>query len=82
MRFLVLLITAVLSAIAFSDVANAQAGTGGTNDRPGPTMVFPIRPRDEPPTVTAVPNRAYQYYPQAPVRVMPIRPAFRYRKYR
>ncbi len=55
-----LLLTIVLCVLAFSHSASAQgAATGGTNDSASPTMVFPIRPRDEPPTKTAVPNRSH-----------------------
>jgi hypothetical protein len=54
----------VLCVAAFSHSAMAQgAATGGTNDSGSPTMVFPIRPRDEPATVTAVPNRPRHAYP-------------------
>ncbi len=57
-----LLLTIVLLVAAFKDAAYAQgAATGGVNDRPAPTMVFPIRPRDEPPRRTAVPNRSHQH---------------------
>lgn len=42
----------------------AQAATGGTNDTAAPRMVFPIRPRDEPPGTTATPNISG---PQQPV---------------
>jgi hypothetical protein len=55
-----LFMTIVLFVAAFTDVACAQgAATGGTKDMGTPTMVFPIRPRDEPPTRTAVPNRSH-----------------------
>jgi hypothetical protein len=59
-----LFLTIVLYIAAFSQPAIAQgAATGGTNDSGSPTMVFPIRPRDEPATVTAVPNRPRHAYP-------------------
>lgn len=49
-----------LSVTAFAGAVAAQgAATGGTKDTGSPTMVFPIRPRDEPPTLTAVPNRSH-----------------------
>jgi hypothetical protein len=41
----------------FSDAAVAQgAATGGTKDTGSPTMVFPVRPREEPAPSTATPN--------------------------
>jgi len=52
-----LFLTLVLCVVPLSDAAMAQnAGTGGVNDTGTPTMVFPIRPRDEPTPSTAVPN--------------------------
>lgn len=44
--------------VCLSGSALAQgAATGGTKDTaPAPTMVFPVRPRDEPARPTAVPN--------------------------
>ncbi len=55
-RFLVI----VLCVSAFAGAAAAQgAATGGTKDTGSPAMVFPIRPRDEPPALTAVPNRSH-----------------------
>lgn len=55
-----LFLTIVLLAAAFPDAALAQgAATGGTKDTASPAMVFPIRPRDEPATRTAVPNRSH-----------------------
>lgn len=50
----------VLLVAAFTDAAFAQgAATGGTKDTGSPTMVYPIRPRDEPAASTAVPNRPH-----------------------
>jgi hypothetical protein len=48
----------ILALTCASDGALAQ----GTKDpsNPIPTMVVPIRPRDEPAGSTAVPNRSYQ----------------------
>jgi hypothetical protein len=43
-----------------ADVAMAQAATGGTKDTAAPTMVVPIRPRNEPAGTTAVPNGSQQ----------------------
>jgi hypothetical protein len=60
-----LFLTVALCVVAFSDAAIAQgAATGGTRDSSSPTMVFPIRPRDEPAPSTAVPNVAQ---PPAPI---------------
>lgn len=54
----------ILCLAAFSDSAMAQgAATGGTKDHGSPTMVFPIRPRDEPATPTAVPNKPRRPHP-------------------
>ena len=51
----------VLCVGAFSDWAMAQgAATGGTKDSGSPTMVFPVRPPDEPAPPTAVPTRSYR----------------------
>jgi hypothetical protein len=44
------------------------AATGGTRDSGSPTMVFPIRPRDEPSTPTAVPNRSRHSHPAIRLR--------------
>ena len=70
------LLMAVFCFVVSSDAAIAQgAATGGTKDVGSPTMVFPIRPRQEPTPSTAVPNvrqsqpyvprirRGYRYYP-------------------
>ena len=55
-----LILTIVLLVAAFNGAVVAQgAATGGTKDMGSPTMVFPIRPRDEPPALTAVPNRSH-----------------------
>jgi hypothetical protein len=54
----------VLFVAACSHPAMAQgAATGGTKDQASPTMVFPIRPRDEPTTPTAVPNKPRRPHP-------------------
>lgn len=54
---------------AFSQPAMAQgAATGGTKDSGAPTMVFPIRPRDEPARPTAVPNRSHRPHPSIRLR--------------
>lgn len=59
-----LLMTLVLVVAALPDVAIAQgAATGGTKDVGSPTMVFPIRPRDEPEAPKAVPTRSYRAHP-------------------
>jgi hypothetical protein len=59
----------VLCVAAFSDSAMAQgASTGGTKDGGSPTMVFPIRPRDEPAAPTAVPNRSHRSPPPVSLR--------------
>jgi hypothetical protein len=54
---MILVYLAALSDAVLSNAAMGQgAATGGTKDTGSPTMVFPIRPRDEPPSSTAVPN--------------------------
>jgi hypothetical protein len=61
-----LFLTVVLWIVALSDAAVAQgAATGGVNDTGSPTMVIPIRPRQEPAPSTAVPNvaRGQQHVP-------------------
>jgi hypothetical protein len=64
-----LFLTIVLYIAAFSQPAMAQgAATGGTKDSASPTMVFPIRPRDEPATVTAVPNKPRRHHPTVRLR--------------
>jgi hypothetical protein len=77
MRVLIVVLTSSLSFSSFFGAAWAQ----GTKDpsNPVPTMVFPIRPRDEPTETrpTAVPNRTFPSQP--PIQV---RPAYRYRIYR
>lgn len=74
MRASMLFLTIGFGIASFSGAALAQ----GTKDpsNPVPTMVFPIRPRDEPPAThpTAVPNRTFP--PQPSIRV---RPAYPYR---
>ena len=74
MRGLAWILAVFFFAATVPDAALAQAATGGTKDTAAPTMVFPIRPRNEPPSTTAVPNiappqqpvvrlrRAYPYY--------------------
>jgi hypothetical protein len=72
--FLVLLFC--LSNLSNRAVAQA-AGTGGTRDMsPAPTMVFPIRPRTEPPGNTAVPNIPQQQ------RIIRLRRPYYYYRYR
>ena len=72
-----LFLTIVLYVLAFSHSATAQgAATGGTNDSASPTMVFPIRPRDEPATVTAVPTRPHHPH------TIRLRRSYRYRVHR
>ena len=47
----------VLCVVASLETALAQgAATGGTKDGGSPTMVYPIRPREEPGPSTAVPT--------------------------
>jgi hypothetical protein len=48
-------LTVVLCVVASFETALAQgAATGGTKDTGSPTMVYPIRPREEPAPSTAV----------------------------
>jgi hypothetical protein len=65
---------ALLISVSFS-VAMAQgAATGGTKDVGSPSMVYPIRPREEPVGSTAVPNA-----PQPPPHVARLRRNYYYR---
>jgi len=77
MRILMVFLTISFGISSFFGAALAQ----GTKDpsNPIPTMVFPIRPRDEPTEIrpTAVPNRAFPAQP--PIQVTP---AYRYRIHR
>ena len=76
----ILFLTIVLVVAGSVQAASAQgAATGGVNDRPAPTMVFPIRPRNEPPARTAVPNRSHQRAHHFPGRSMLI---YRHRNHR
>jgi len=73
--------TAVLLCVIAPPEAFAQgAGTGGTRDvSAAPTMVFSVRPRDEPAGTTAVPNvprpqqRVIRLRRAYPVRIRPHR---------
>jgi hypothetical protein len=68
------ILTIVMCTVASSDAAMAQgAATGGTKDVGSPTMVFPVRPRDEPAQSTAVPN-----VPQSQQRVIRLRRPYYY----
>jgi hypothetical protein len=60
-----LLFLIIICAAEYSDAAAAQqAGTGGTRDASAaPTMVFPIRPRNEPATSPPVVNPGPAYPP-------------------
>lgn len=77
--------SALLVLIAFFCIALepsqafAQSGTGGTKDgAAAPSMVYPIRPRAEPPASRSVPN-VYRYYGSPPVvRLRPTRPGPRF----
>lgn len=77
MRQSILFLTIVFCAVAWSEALMAQAATGGTRDTAAPSMVVPIRPRDEPAGTTAVPN-VYRSYPpgyQSPnIRLRRLRP--------
>jgi hypothetical protein len=67
MRALVLFLAIVFCVASLSEAALAQgAATGGTRDTAGPTMVFPIRPRNGPAPSTAVPT-LQPLYPYPPV---------------
>jgi hypothetical protein len=64
MPIVVLFLTIVWCVAASTQTTLAQgAATGGTKDVASPTMVFPIRPRDEQAAPTAVPNRAHRTQP-------------------
>jgi hypothetical protein len=67
MRAAVLVLTVTFCGSVFFDAALAQ----GTKDpsNPVPTMVFPIRPRDEPTRPTAVPNNNQTFPPQPVIRL-------------
>jgi hypothetical protein len=73
MRVSGLLWITVLCLLAWADAAWAQ----GTKDpsNPVPSMVFPIRPRDEPAPSTAVPNTSHS----RPQRTIQLQPIYRYR---
>lgn len=67
MRVALFVVTVSFCIAPITDQALAQAGTGGINDGPAaPSMVIPVRPRDEPPTSRPVPN-VYRYYRSPPV---------------
>jgi hypothetical protein len=68
--------------LAFASTGEAWAQ--GTKDpsSPVPTMVVPIRPRNEPAPPTAVPNNSYTQQPQQPIRLRRIRPGYPARMYR
>jgi hypothetical protein len=75
-----LFLAAALCVVALSDAAMAQgAATGGTRDTGSPTMVFPVRPRQEPAPSTAVPNVAR---PQPQIRRFRQDYYYRSRRYR
>lgn len=78
MRRSALVLMTLLGIIGASNEAAAQgAGTGGTRDvNPAPTMVFPIRPREEPSGSTAVPNIPRQQ------RAIRLRQPYYYYRYR
>jgi hypothetical protein len=78
MRWSAVLFMVFLYGASVPHDARAQAATGGTKDTAGPTMVYPIRPRDEPPGSTATPNTSYSY-PVAPA--VRIRRGYRYNNY-
>jgi hypothetical protein len=85
MRKSILFSTVIFCTFAASEAAMAQAATGGTRDTAAPTMVFPIRPRDEPATSRPVPNvyqqNRYQQYPPGNVRLRRIYRNQRYPQY-
>jgi hypothetical protein len=81
MRAPILFFAAIISVCGagLPEVAVAQsAGTGGVNEGGGPTMVFPIRPRDEPAASHAVPNLSPYYYARPPIRLRRAHPAYSY----
>jgi hypothetical protein len=57
--------------------STAEAWGQGTKDpsNPVPTMVYPIRPRDEPTRPTAVPNTSYSQ-PQPQIRLWRAHPGY------
>jgi hypothetical protein len=72
MRASVLVLTITICGCGFFDPAFDVALAQGTKDpsNPVPTMVFPIRPRDEPaPHPTAVPNHNKAFPPQPTIRL-------------
>jgi len=74
MRRSLLFLMVLSGVVTASDAAMAQAATGGTKDAPAPTMVVPIRPRDEPARTNAVPT-----IPPAPPPQIRLRRAYPYR---
>jgi len=67
MRSSTLFLTIVFYVAGFFDAALAQ----GTKDpsNPVPTMVFPIRPRDEPVTAPPTAVRTHTFPSQPPIQV-------------
>jgi hypothetical protein len=65
-------------AVSLAVAATGEAWGQGTKDpsTPVPTMVFPIRPRDEPAAPTAVPNNSYTRPQQPPIRLWRARPVY------
>ena len=57
-------------AVTLAIASTGEAWGQGTKDNPAPTMVFPIRPRDEPARTTAVPNTSHTSpYTQQQIRM-------------
>jgi hypothetical protein len=79
MRTSVLVLTITVCGCSVFDAAFDVALAQGTKDpsNPVPTMVFPIRPRDEPSASrpTAVPNHNKVFPPQPTIR---LRRAYRF----
>jgi hypothetical protein len=67
MRALFFVLIIMFGGVGVSDAVIAQ----GTKDpsNPVPTMIFPVRPRDEPARPTAVPNNSKSFPAQPVVRV-------------
>ena len=70
-------------AVTLVIASTGEAWGQGTKDpsNPVPTMVYPIRPRDQPAPPTAVPNTSHtqQPYTQPPIRMWRARPGYRAR---
>ncbi len=63
-------------AVALAIASTGEAWGQGTKDpsNPVPSMVYTIRPRDEPAPLTAVPNNSYTQSQRPPTGLRQVRP--------